>query len=134
MSSAARDVVELLEQDDIGLFGGPGDFSLSVGMERAFPLNQITVYDTGGDGSDTDELDIEYPMVQVRIRARDYLAGMDKARQIKKCLQKKGARDVGARSYLSFQVMSDTAKIGETDGNAHVIVTNYRAIVQNQEA
>ena len=40
----------------------------AVGTEASSPDTTVTLYDTGGEGPDTDELDIERQTIQVRVR------------------------------------------------------------------
>lgn len=127
--SPAHDIAQKLASGGLGALGGTSPFAIFVALEPELPDSCITLYDTGGEDSDTDEMNIEYPTIQVRVRATSYMSAAGKAREIKTLLMA-GELVVGNRRYVGFKVTSDIASIGTTERNRHVLVASYRAILE----
>ena len=69
MRSPAHDIALHIAGPGIGTFGGATGWTIAVGTGASSPDTTITLYDTGGEGPDTDELDIERQSIQVRVRS-----------------------------------------------------------------
>jgi hypothetical protein len=127
MNSPAHDIAVQLNSLSQGQFPpAGGTWPVYVNLEPATPDNVITIYDTGGPGPDTNEMDVASPTFQVRVRAALAVDAYDKQAAIKAALL--AARDyAGASSILhAFYVMeSDVLSLGTDDNNRHIRVANY---------
>ena len=54
MRSPAYSVARYLEANGFGVFGAPAGWSINVAAEPEAPDAAITVYDTGGEATDTE--------------------------------------------------------------------------------
>lgn len=113
MSSPARVVANSLNNI-------AGTWFVGVAREPAEPQNCITVYDTGGQAPDTDQLDIIRANIMVRVRSQDYEDGQ--------------AMAVNIRSWLptqtpagSFGVVptSEVSHAGFADNDAYLFTVNF---------
>lgn len=128
MNSPAHDVALYLQTQGIGTFGGGTAFSIHVGTEPAAPNDVVTLYDTGGPGPDTVEMDLMQPTFQVRTRSASYPAGYDKQEQIRDLLLASGSKTMATSRFVLIVMTSEIAGIGRDDNDRHIMVANYRAI------
>ena len=129
--STAADVAKFLSSAGVGMLKGTTDaqWPISYGAQPDSPDNFITVYDTQGDGLDTDEQDVEMTTVQVRVRSANYDAGADRQRAIQAWLTAQYPESEQWR-YVSISAASSLIGLGRDDKNRHVTVLNYTIIRQ----
>jgi len=97
--------------------------------EPAEPSECLTVFDTTGIGTDTDEQKVEYPRFQVRLRTRDYAAGMALQQAIRRELIDGVPAGLSAVGFFGINDVSGPFSIGRDDNDRHLIVTNFEAFV-----
>lgn len=124
--STAKQIADYLVLNTVGAFGGSADWSINVGAEPGLPDNCITIYDTGGQEPDTDEVDLLRPSFQVRVRCRSYLEGISKQGVIRDLLSTPATTLISG--YIALWLTSDVQSIGRDDNGRHILVANYRAI------
>lgn len=125
MSSVARDIAQMLEDNGVGVFGT----DLFVGREPASPPNAITVYDTGG-GDPFPGVSSDNPSVQVRVRNASYLDGWDKAITVKDALFGIGHVTVNGRLFQSVWMTGDINPIGRDDNDRIRFTLNFSMFAQ----
>lgn len=124
MNSAAHDIAAFLATSGVGTLYGTTKWAINHNGEQIDPADTITVYDTGGPGPDTDELDIDQPSFQVRVRAVSLAEAYDKHVEISNLLIY--APVVAATSTFSLIVQtSRPVNLGRDDGNRHIMTANY---------
>lgn len=125
MNSPAHDIALYLDDMGVGVFGSASGWAIAVGAEPATPDDAITIYDTGGEDPDTDELDVDRTAIQVRVRSASYTGAYAKQDEIKDILilTQPIAADT---SLLRVMMTSDIMSLGRDDNNRHVLTSNYR--------
>lgn len=98
-----------------------------TGSEPDAPDDVVTVYDTGGLNPDTDELDIERPTFQVRVRDRNYALAYARHRSIRDQLIYDEFETDHAR-YALIVAETEILSLGRDDNNRFILVANYRAM------
>lgn len=129
MSLAYR-VAQHIQANGIASFPPVNDWGLSVARELEKPVNTVTVYDTGGDGVDTDEVDVYRPTIQVRVRAADYLEGHRKARNVVSLLNRVGNISMDGGSIAAITATSGINAIGEDDNRRFLFTVNFDSLTQ----
>lgn len=111
---------------DLGPLFGETKWSVHVAAEPSEPANVITLYDTTGQPTDTDERDIERPSVQVRVRseAGEYNEAYGLHHKIKQALILNTV-DAQTSKFQLISLISDFASIGRDDRGRHIGVSNY---------
>lgn len=89
--------------------------------------NVITVYGTGGDGPDTDELDPR-PTFQVRTRSVSFADGQDKQEEIRDLLILTQPFVTEHSTFVGIVATGDILPIGKDDNGRFLLTANYRAI------
>lgn len=134
MRSAAHDIALHIASAGLGVFGGASGWAVSVGTEPASPDTTITVYDTGGEGPDTDQLDIERPTIQVRVRSSKagsaYPDAHDKQRAIRALLHGIKGVTINGTRYAGITMTSEILVIGRDENDRFLMTANYRVIRQ----
>jgi hypothetical protein len=128
MKSPAHDLALHLAGLGIGTFGADSGWSINVSTEPAEPDTVITLYDTGGDEPDTDELDLLRPTFQVRVRGDDYPVVYSKQEAIRDALILPGRIETADSVFLGIFMTSDILAIGRDDNDRHLLTANYRSI------
>lgn len=128
MNSPAHDIALYLVANAVGTLPWTSGWAVSVALEPPEPNNSVTVYDTGGQEPDTDELDLMRPSLQVRVRSVSYQDAYDKQVQIRDLLILPQPISAEDSDFVSIQMTSDILSIGRDDNNRHVLVANYLAI------
>ncbi len=133
MKSPAHGLALYLAGVGVGVFGSDDQWSINVNAEPESPADAVTLYDTGGGGQDTDELDISRPSLQVRVRGTSYSDVFAKHEEIKTAL----VDDSSSATIEGFRVIdilmtSNIATLGRDDQNRHVLVANYQAVIQKE--
>lgn len=126
--SAAYDVAQYLASQGVGTFGGNSGWSINVSREPLSPDNSVTVYDTGGPGLDTDELDLDWVSFQVRVRAVNYLDGYQKQKTIRSLLMAGFVQD---GTKYTVQQESNIMHIGRDENDRQLLTANYVAFAQS---
>jgi hypothetical protein len=124
MKSPAHDLAIYLASQGVGQFPG----SISVNVEPADPVDVVTIYDTGGDSPDTDQLDLLRPTFQVRVRSMDPEAGYEMQERIRDLLMLPGRIVTVNSAFVVITPTSDVAHIGRDDNDRHLTTLNYSAI------
>ena len=129
MNSPAKDLAKYLAgQTGLGVFGGTTDFSVYVALEPNEPVNCVTLYDLGGRGDVTDDLDMADVDIQVRVRCETYSDGFDKHEIIRDLLVPVGPITCEDSTFVGVVMTADPAGIGRDEKNKHVLTATYRAI------
>jgi hypothetical protein len=124
MKSPAHDLAGYLAANGIGTFPG----TIAVHVEPADPANVVTLYDTGGEEPDTDELDLMRPTFQVRVRNADPVACYAVQEAIRNLLMLPGRVVTADSVFVMIIPSSDIASLGNDDTNRFLTTLNYRAI------
>lgn len=136
--SPAHLIALYLAASGVGTFGGEAGWSINVSREPVKPFTAITLYDTGGDGPDTDELDWLRPTFQVRVRGTDYPDAYAKQEEIRDLLalpQPITVTHLGKEyEFIGVVMQSDILAIGRDDNDRHLLTANYRAIKVREAA
>jgi hypothetical protein len=118
----------------LGTFAGATGWAVSVGTEPASPDTAITAYDTGGAGPDTDQLDIEQPTIQVRVRsgkgANAYADAYAKQRAILAALLNVKRVVLDGYLYVGITPTSDILPIGRDDNDRFLLTAKFRVTRQ----
>ncbi len=125
MRSPAYSVARYLESNGFGVFGSPAGWSINVASEPDTPDTAITVYDTGGETPDTDQLD-RHPTFQVRVRGPNYDDAYAKIDDIAYFLANARPGVLDGTRYAAFVITSDIASLGKDDNNRHQLTVNFR--------
>lgn len=128
--SMAYTVAQLLAVAGIGAFNSQaaGDWSINVGVEPANPNKTITLYDTGGDGPDTDEMDVDRKTIQVRVRAHSRADASAKIHEVRAYLLTREEKISGSKRLFGAFVTSDAAEIGRDDNGRSIFTVNFRTL------
>lgn len=126
----AYTVAQLLAVADIGAFNSQAanDWSINVGIEPATPNRTITVYDTGGEGPDTDEMDVDRKTIQVRVRAHSRAEASAKIHEVRTYLLTRNEKIHGVTRLFGAFVTSDAAEIGRDDNGRALFTVNFRTL------
>lgn len=133
MSSPAQDIAGLISSIGLGEKPSNSELQWHVGYARepATPRNCITVYNTGGAGADTDELDLFRPTIQVRTRSVSHEEGYAKQVAIMKMLHSISGVTILGNLYLSITLETEITDIGVSDNDLFLITANYQIIRQS---
>jgi len=110
-----------------GTFGGSSKWSINVSREPVAPAEAVTLYDTGGDGPDTDELDLLNSTFQVRVRSGNYAEAYAKQEAIRDLLILPAPIVQGTAEFIGIVMTSDILAIGRDENDRHILTANYRA-------
>lgn len=125
MNSPAHDIALYLAAASVGTFA----VDLFVGNEPAQPDNCVTVYDYPGGEHDTDQMDIERPNFQVRVRALKYDEGYARQEQIANLLIQSATGIVCETSRFPLVMpITNIAGLGRDSNQRNILVASYRAI------
>lgn len=133
MNSPAHDIALYLAAQSIGTLPWTSGWAVSVALEPVSPDNAVTVYDTGGQEPDTDELDLKRPTFQVRVRSKSYQDAYDKQVEIRDLLILQMPISAQDSDFVGIMMTSDVLAIGRDDNNRHILVANYLAIRTEKE-
>ena len=122
MNIPSEDIRDIIEADSsLGLTFAT---NLFIGKEPSAPKDCVTVFDTPGFPPQLTLRDqgYEYPSIQIRIRAKDYSAGMSLAQDIVSLLH--GSRGIcNSTLYTVIYCSSGPALLDwDENGNARFIV------------
>lgn len=128
MNSPAKDIAKYLSgQTGLGTYAGTANWGIFVAVEPDEPVNCVTLYDLGGQGDQTDDLDMAQVDIQVRVRCNTYSDGYDKHEIIRDLLQVSPLTCEDS-TFVGVVMTADPAGIGRDDKNKHVLTATYRAI------
>jgi len=131
MNSPAIDIAKYLASVDytgLGGFGGSDRWCVNAVWEPAEPNDVVTVYDSGGTGPDTDELDISVVNFQVRVRCAAYNEGYAIHEIIRDLLILPAPIVMETSTFVGVTMTSDVIGIGRDDNDRHLLTANYQAI------
>ena len=124
MASLAHEIRQHLDGEYLG-------WPIFVSREPIEPSDVITLYDTPGLGSDTDEQTMLRPRLQVRTRSRDYLAAMDVHAAIRVTLTTLQALPISDGVVIGLNDVSGPFSIGRDDNDRHIITANFEAVIDD---
>lgn len=133
MNSPAHDVALFLVASGVGTLPWTTGWAVSLALEPASPDDAVTVYDTGGQSQDTDELDMKRPTFQVRVRSASYADAYAKQQEIRDLLTETSPISGSTSDFVDIALTSEISAIGRDDSNRHVLTANYRAIRTEKE-
>lgn len=128
MNSPAHDVALLLVAGGVGTLPWTTGWAVSLALEPASPDNAVTVYDTGGQDPDTDELDLKRPTFQIRVRSKSYLDAYAKQVEIRNLLIFQQPIVAADSVFVGISMTSDILAIGRDESSRHILTANYQAI------
>lgn len=126
----ALDVAKYLAASGAGVFAGTGSeqWSINAFLEPPSPDKTITVYDTGGAGPDTDEMDWQRPAFQVRVRCKVYKDGYAKQQAVRDLLLLVAPIVMETSTFIGINMTTDILSIGRDDNNRFLLTANYVGI------
>lgn len=127
--STAFHMARLLEANGLGTFAGTTSWAIAVAMEPEKPVKMITLYDTGGQGPDTAEMDLDRCEFQVRVRALNYVEAFVKMRAVRSFLLSAiPITTVEQVAYKGIYVTSDILSVGKDDNDRFILTCNFRTL------
>lgn len=133
MRSPALSIARYLETQGFGVFGAAVGWSINAAVEPATPDACITVYDTGAETPDTDQMD-RRPTFQVRVRALGYEEAWNKLDDIVSHLMRVRAVVLDGTRFVAFMPTSDIAPLGRDENNRHALTCNFRVPLASPSA
>lgn len=131
MKSPSEEIARYLVTQGYGnQLGGTAGWSVNFSKEPAKPDKTITVYDTGGPEADTEELDIQYPTIQIRVRAKGYGDAFNKMEAIRRHL-KTAVPAMESYSVKTIRATSSVASIGPDDSGRDILTCNFQLMTQD---
>lgn len=127
MTSPAADIASYIQTAGEGTIGAASGWSINVSKEPATPDTTITVYDSGGFGSDYDA-NIYQPTIQVRVRGNGYLAVHAKIEAINELLIAPKGLTVNTTRYVGAWQPGDIESLGYDENDRVILVSNYNLI------
>lgn len=124
MKSPAHDLAIYLSMNGVGTFPG----TISMHVEPSTPDNVVTLYDTGGQEPDTDQLDLMRPTFQVRVRNLDPALGYAMQERIRDLLMLPGRIVTADSAFVMITPSSDIASLGRDETGRFLTTLNYSAI------
>ena len=128
--SPAFDLATKLQTLGFGTIAAESGVSIAVSTEPDAPDECITVYDTGGAGPDTHEMDLLRPTIQVRVRARTYAAGYARMRAIQIALIAILSETLDTYKFIMVQPISDILAIGRDENDRFHLTSNYQLLLE----
>jgi len=125
MRSPAYSIARYLEANGFGTLAGTTGWSINYAVEPTAPDETITVIDTGGEPTDTDQMD-RRPTFQVRVRGRNYDVAYTKLDDVAYFLSNAKPVVLDGTRYVGFMVTSDIASLGKDENNRHLLTINFR--------
>lgn len=118
----------LSSQNPDWVLNGYSDWSIHIANEPPSPGNVITLYDALGLPLDTDQLDIERPTIQVRVRseARKYNDGYQVHHEIKKMLSSNTMIVCETTTFQMIMMTSDFGSIGRDERGRNIGVSTFQ--------
>ena len=128
--SIALAVARLIEGQGLGVIASTdvNQWSINIGEEPEKPAHTITIYDTGGPGPDTDEMDVDRRTIQVRVRSMRRANGYERMSLVRRYLLTTPIKTVEGRAFFSFIVDQDIAEIGKDDSNRVLFTMNFTTL------
>lgn len=129
MTTPAYEIAQWLHSQLVGVFAGQSEdmWSLNVSQEPAQPSSSITVYDQGGPGADTDEMDNFKHVVLVRVRGLNYLEVYAKHIEIRDLFIANTPLQTANKYFVGVDLTGNISSIGRDDNDRHVLVATYEA-------
>jgi hypothetical protein len=127
MSSTAKEIRDYLVSANVLPTSLAAEWSCHVASEPEKPNNTVTIYDIGGLGVDTDELDLVTDGVQVRVRCVKYEEGYAKQVAIRKALNV-AAFDGSGRRVIGVTPEGTINSLGKDDNRRFLIVSDFRVL------
>lgn len=130
MNPTSKDIALYLASQGAGLvaYGGEDKWNISYGREPATPRNTVTIYDTGGAGPETDEMNLYRPSIQVRVRAKSFDEGWAKSFAIMSLLIPIAGLSINQSRYVGVTPSTEITHIGMTENDLFLFTTNYEVI------
>lgn len=135
MPSPAYEIARYLEANGVGTFGGTtaAAWSINVAIEPPRPDLTVTIQDDGGGEPDTDELDIQSAIIQVRVRSAKkdgYNDAYAKHEEIKRLLIAPAPLITENMYIIGARMINNISYLGRDDNDRHVLLTSYDVQVQ----
>lgn len=132
MNPASKDIAKWIASEadpyaGIGAFAGDDSFAVYCAVEPAEPNDVVTVYDTGGPGPDTDELNLDNVTFQVRVRCETYSEGYH-IHEIIRDMLLFNEPVCETSSFAGVAMTTGILAIGRDENNRHLLTANYSAI------
>jgi hypothetical protein len=133
MRSPAVSIARYLESQGFGAYASKAGWSINAAFEPAEPDTCITVYDTGGETPETDQMD-RRPTFQVRVRAANYEEAWNKLDDIVSHLMRVRAVVLNSTRFVAFMPTSDILSVGQDENKRHVLTCNFRVPLASPSA
>lgn len=127
--SLARDIAQFIQDQGIATFATAVGWTIAIDREAKDPPECITIYETGGDDPDTDELDIRSSF-QLRFRARSYEDAWGKAVACRDALILASRPNMNGNIYAYVFSTSGITSLGRDDTDRFILVANYRTMLE----
>ena len=127
MNAMSVDVVNILEDEsNLGLTLAT---NLFIGKEPTTPSNTVTIFDTTSmpPQFNLDTQGFEYPSVQIRVRATNYVTGWGLIESIKSVLHGTAQLVVGDTLYSAIYCASGPALLDWDDNSRARFIINFNA-------
>lgn len=139
MSTPAYELAQYVCAQSAGqlVFAGmvEGFWSVTVSEMSAAPNQAVSFYDEGGEGPDTDELDIVRHLVRVRVRGGKgptYLETYGMAEFIRDLLIEPAPLETENLHFVGVKVVSNVASEGKDDNDRPLMTMTLEAELQTE--
>lgn len=130
--SAAKDLSGYLVTCGLGSSPSlnPDVWHIGYAREPTNPIKCLTLYDTGGRGPDTQELDVRRPSVQLRVRCKDYDEAMNKIGAASSRLLNMPTQYLNGTRYIALNQETEIIDGGVTENGFFILTVNFIALSQ----
>jgi hypothetical protein len=127
------DISGLLVAAGVGQEGPGIGWRIFIGSEpdedeaNNIPDTVITIYDTPGDAPHP-KFRLDYPRFQVRVRANDYLEGINKLEECKSALLGLPSQTINGTIYEGIWSVTDTGFLRKDEKGRSIFASTFRII------
>jgi len=130
MRSPSDDLASYIASLGVGAIGSSSGWSINIGMMPDAPSTCISIRDNGGGITQTDELDVHSPVIQVMVRGVDYRSTYNKIDEVTLALHGFMNMVMGDARYLSATAITDVMPLGTNAKGAYLMMRSFRVIRQ----
>lgn len=125
MNACSEDIKDMLVADSS--LGLTFTENLFIARMPASPVNCVVIYDAPGypDALGLKDQGYEYPSIQIRVRNRTYLTGMELAQKIKTSLHGRSAQIWNETLYTVIHAVGGPALLNWDENSNSDIVINF---------
>ena len=121
MITLTKAIVEYLEANGVGVFGT----DIFIGTRPSFPIDCLTLYDTGGFAPQKDTT--SDPTIQAIVRNESYLTGLIKLHEVHDLLKEKYSFWLKEDEIwvIKMEAQGEPGQIGRDDNGNYLFSANY---------